>query len=178
MENYLHIRNGMKFNVKKVWHKRIQRWAIYHFEPSHPECNSNENFFAHAGTLHLWTAVVQVFFWPFIPKSTSQEKVFAAIAVHLLNNVQIKQEIKTIYAEMVWNRLRASVLQYTVSQTCMRHGIYGRGMAHEVNQIIVITHSRRTFAYAMVWACIVCQSSLPRRRTQHVVCCSSNLLLL
>lgn len=31
-------------------------------------------------------------------------------------------------------------LQYTVSQTRVEHGIYVRGMAHEVNQIIVISH--------------------------------------
>lgn len=30
-------------------------------------------------------------------------------AVHLLNKVQIKQEIETIYAEMVWNRPRVSL---------------------------------------------------------------------
>lgn len=94
-----------------------------------------------------------------IPKATSQENYLPLLLFICSNKVQIKQEIKTIYAEMVWNRLRASVLQYAVSQTRMGHGIYVRGMAHEVNQIIVITRRcRRMFAYAMygpVW--IVCQ---------------------
>lgn len=185
-KNYLHIRNGMEFNVREGWRKRIQRWAIHHYEPSPSWVQLEWKLCLRTLERTLFTLPLvncsRSSFCIFILKATSQEKFSSLMLFILLNKVQIKQEIKTIYAEMVYGivcvPLQSAV--YGLTNSCGTWNLRSRHGARSEPD-----HSHQSsLTVAPTFACMRCMTvhgvriESGARQTQHVVCCSSNLLLL
>lgn len=187
IENYLHTRNGLEFNVKKVTKTHSKVCNLSHFAviPCESATFLLLLFFAHDGTEHLWSAFEQLLVFHsrkqqlLIHRSARRKHLLLFIcSMRNANKTRNRRQFMLKWIGIVCRvRCRLTIhmsrMEFLQLQ-CVQYGIRSsRGARNEPDQ-----QSSQSEWVNVARLCANADIESTARRTQHVVCCSSNLLLL